>query len=134
MDPGRENVGGQAGGPSRLLRSELKVLERAVRKGRWTISDKARDDVPAMLELMALESESERVKVAAAKVLAEMDKSNMEQERRDSGMPDRVHQHTHLTVNLEAKLARLSDDELADLERLTARLVAGGGEVGAAEA
>ncbi len=99
-------------------RSDLALYRRAVRD-RWPIDPEKR---PAIAEQMTKLVEARgaegiadagdddswavdnRTRVAAAKVLIEMDRLNMEQEKRDQQIPDRVvHEH---------RFAELSDDEL----------------------
>lgn len=79
------NNGGEGGGPDRLTRSEMRLLERAI-KQRFELTDKGRKEVPAEMEKIATGKRmSPRNKIAAARVLVAMDAVNVAQEKQDSG-------------------------------------------------
>jgi hypothetical protein len=112
-------------------RSDLALYRKAVRE-RWPIDPAKR---PAIVEEMvrlveapgadgpsdddAAPAVDHRTRVAAAKVLLEMDRLNLEQEKRDLEIPDRViHEH---------HFAELSDAELVARAAELARRAAAAG-------
>jgi hypothetical protein len=108
-------------------RSDLALYRKAVRE-RWPIDPAKR---PAIVEEMVRLVEApgadegepsevdHRTRVAAAKVLLEMDRLNLEQEKRDLEIPDRVvHEH---------HFAELSDAELVARAAELARRAAAAG-------
>lgn len=75
--------------PSKSDRHDAKVIGRAIRE-RWPIPDDVRASIPLFLGAIVAGSDDARAQVAAARALIEADKVNMEQEKRDEGIPDRV--------------------------------------------
>ncbi|HYE16909.1 MAG TPA: hypothetical protein VEA69_00570, partial [Tepidisphaeraceae bacterium] len=70
-------------------RKELNLIRRAF-KERWAIPPKVREElVKRLREVIDNETDSRAV-VAAAKAILEADRLNMEQEKRDGDIPDRV--------------------------------------------
>jgi hypothetical protein len=99
-----------AGGPDELTRSEMRFMERAIRKSpRFVLDDElARVKLPEEMTNIALHSAEERNQIAAARVIVAMDQANMEQEKRDAGLPDQTVNHTgevKLTVSAVAAQA-----------------------------
>jgi hypothetical protein len=110
-----ENTGGGSGGTAlELRRSELAVLGRHIRRKPWAVTDRAKDDVPLMMELIALNSEHERNQIAAAKVLVEMEKANALTERGDDGPTPPL----NLNVSINGATVDLRNASVDDLRRL----------------
>lgn len=71
--------------------SDTRLVERAVRQ-RWPIPEDARPAIAAALADVARSRKaSHRNRIAAARALTAMDALNMEQEKRDLQIPDRLH-------------------------------------------
>jgi hypothetical protein len=69
-------------------RSEMRLIGRAVR-GRWGMSEEDRLAVTARLIATAKNPDrSDKTAISAARALHALDTLNMEQERRDEGIPD----------------------------------------------
>jgi hypothetical protein len=72
-----------------VRRWEMRLARRAM-KQRWPISDQLRKDIVTRLRAVIRAPECERSLVHAAKALLDADKLNMEQEKRDQGIADRI--------------------------------------------
>lgn len=68
--------------PELPSKSDMATLRRAVRE-RWPIPEAERPAIVAQMCAVIVGSDEDRSRIAAAKVLAAMDKLNMEQEKRD---------------------------------------------------
>lgn len=79
---------GGGGGPSDD-RKTADLTRRAI-KERWPIPDGIRATLPGYLAGILEDSEDARARVAAARALLAADQINMEQEKRDLQIPDRV--------------------------------------------
>jgi hypothetical protein len=90
--------------PETPSRADVRLVGRAV-KSRWPIPDSERKGIVDVLIATVAEGQSERTQVAAAQVLMNMDKLNLEQERRDQKIPD-YHEHA-LSGTLEVALAKV---------------------------
>ncbi len=98
--------------PPHLKRSELNLLVREVKKGRWPMSEGERLRCIELVMHTAETATTERSRLIAAKVMAEFDKLNMEQEKRDAG-GDHLHLHVTKGPDLSVdELAKLPPDEL----------------------
>lgn len=81
---------GGLGGEPPLGARDTRLLERAIRQ-RWPIPEEDREAIVAALaDVVQNRRASHRNRVAAARALTAMDALNMEQEKRDQGIPDRV--------------------------------------------
>jgi hypothetical protein len=69
-----------------MSRSDLRLVAQAVH-GKWQVPAAAFADIPRELVVLALTAEQERTKVAAAKVLDAMLKSNRDEERMEAEAP-----------------------------------------------
>lgn len=86
-------VGGGSGGPDHLTRSEMNLLARTLaRQGpHFHVTEKCSHGTPEMMENIATSKrQCPRNRIAAARVLVEMVKVNMEQDKRDQQIPERV--------------------------------------------
>ncbi len=92
-------------------RSDVRLIGQAVRE-RWPIPPEKREAIVNELILNALAG-SPREQVMAAKVLESMDKINLEQEKRDLGLAQKV--EIHHTGRID--FAQLTDAQLEDLIR-----------------
>lgn len=72
-----------------MRRKEINLIRRAI-KERWPIKQSLRPKLAKELEEALLQNDDVRSKIAAARALLEADKLNMEQEKRDQAIPDRV--------------------------------------------
>lgn len=82
-------------------RGELVLAGRAIRQ-RWPITDNLRELLTMQMEQVLLVSDHERNRIAAAKVLLEADKINMEQEKRDQGITDKIEVSGSLSHDVSA--------------------------------
>jgi hypothetical protein len=131
---GAVNRGGAAGGasarqyPPSLKRSEIQLLERAVRQGRFHLQEHDRVLVPAELGKIARTSKHQRNRIAAARVLVSMEACNLAAEKagpaNPSGEPDKVVAPVNVTVNNVnvIDLDKLTYDELLRLHQETIRI------------
>jgi hypothetical protein len=85
--PPADYAGGQGG--AELTRTDLKLIRQAARH-RWPVSDAIRAKTVEKLAALLDEDECKRLAVMAARTLGELDRQNMEQEKRESGIPDRL--------------------------------------------
>lgn len=111
----------------KLARSDVRMIERAVRE-RWIMPEGAFTDLPAaMLEIVtkesikvldregvAVEIDNDREKIAAARVLAVLEAQNQADEHHS----DKLHQDDkHLAVDMVAALAQQSREQKEALIR-----------------
>jgi hypothetical protein len=96
----------------------MAMLARAIRDWQFTLPDAARTEVPQVLAQMALDPNlTPRSRIAAAKVLVEMERANLEARKLGTARQVNVSVsgavgHLHST-----DLSRLSDEELDALQR-----------------
>lgn len=95
-----EKLGGQGGIDPANQTSDTRLIEKAIRQ-RWPIPDHIREKVGVALADVIETDASARNKVAAARALANLDQLNMEQEKRDLGISDKV------DINLAPRMVRL---------------------------
>jgi hypothetical protein len=97
--------GGLGGESAQPGARDSRMVEKAVRQ-RWPITPEKRAVIAeALIAIAGNKRSSVRNRTVAARVLVQMDAQNMEQEKRDRGIPDRL----HLTID---DITGLSDDEL----------------------
>ena len=79
-------------------RADVRLLERAI-KERWPIDDKIRRLALGRVAVIAANSTQERNRIAATRVLVQMDQINAAREiaaARMEGGPSALHQHVHI--------------------------------------
>lgn len=107
------SVGG-LGASRTIAKHDVRLAARAIRN-RWPISDSDRADVMRWLSETAATTDDDRSRIAACKAIIDADKLNMEQERRDLEIPDRVEvtatgaQPQNVTLNVFARIDSLSN-------------------------
>lgn len=95
-----------------LSRSEIRTIVAAA-KARWPLSEAMREDIVRELHTTATTAESERCRAVALKAIVDLDKLNMEQEKRDAIGFAEVHEHQHTgQVLLTPTTLRVASDEL----------------------
>lgn len=108
--------GGQ--GPDEVAKPntrDARLLERAV-KQRWPLSESAKARaVEVVTEIIDDPDSSERAKIASVRAMATMESQNMEQEKRDEGLPE------HVVVHHKKAAAELSTEELRLVTKLRRR-------------
>lgn len=93
------NAQGGLGGESTRGIRDTRMIEKAIRE-RWPIPEGKRPAIAQMLcDVAESKDASDRGKIAAAKALIEIDKLNMEQERRDLAIPE-YHSHAVSVVEI----------------------------------
>jgi len=115
---------GETGGARRAIMADISLAGRALLTPRWPLSPARREEIVEWLMIVLACSEDARAKVAAGRVLVEIDKLNMEQERRDLQLPDRLDVTTAGQPVTDVKLTVTADDIAA------ARRLLGFGEAG----
>lgn len=98
---------GGSGGPY-----NIKLAAQAIRQ-RWPMSAEQRKEIVDWLLIVVACTDDARAKVNAAKALIEADKLNMEQEKRDQCIPDRIDVTSGgRPIASAAELQSLTDEEL----------------------
>ena len=104
------NAQGGLGGESTRGIRDTRMIEKAIRE-RWPIPEGKRPAIAQMLcDVAESKDASDRGKIAAAKALIEIDKLNMEQERRDLEIPE-YHVQRVEVVSPD----QLTDEQLASI-------------------
>lgn len=89
-----------------MSKSDMVLLRRAV-NARWPIPESERPAIVTQMCATVAGADDDRSRIAAAKVLAAMDKLNMDQEKRDElGTAADVHHHA-ISGTLEIALAKV---------------------------
>ena len=80
---------------------DVRLVGRAV-KSRWAVPERLREQLVIQLEtILGADGVAEQTKVAAARVILEADKLNLEQEKRDGGVTDKC----EVTINARPGLS-----------------------------
>jgi hypothetical protein len=122
--PPEDSPGGSGGIPEATAR-DTRLLERAI-KSRWPIPQEDRGRIVALLiKVAANPRASHRNRIVAARALFQADAQNLEQEKREGGLPDQTHEHRHSgTVEHEHRIGidpGAFADFLADVEDAASR-------------
>ena len=96
-------MGGVLGGGAR---SDARMVERAIRE-KWPITDEIRQLATQQMAITVGRSESERARVAAARVLAQFDRVNVQRESNliaeERARTAETHQHVHFEALNEGR-------------------------------
>lgn len=118
-------------GDERHMRADARLLRKAVKEG-WPISDELRQKVVDKLESL-LDSEQERNRIAATKVLVSADTVNVYRERIEKDQGTQT-QTVNVQVNVANVLQSAGVDRLVGLDAATReRILASGAAVAARE-
>lgn len=103
--------------PETMSRSDIRLVGQAARS-RWPIPEDRKGELVTDLIATATTAEHDRDRVSAAKVLLELDRLNMEQEKRDAvGYAEQVKHHHEHTGQVHIDVTTLSNDQLERLAR-----------------
>jgi hypothetical protein len=120
--PAEENSGGERGALLELKQSEIRQLERAIRKGpEFVVEDFMRKEVPQEMYLIATAHECPRNRIAAARVLVAMVMANLRAQELGQKAGQPASPGTMVNVNIQnndVSLDQLLESEFARVAAL----------------